>query len=223
MSAMLHLVRHAQASFGAADYDNLSDLGHRQSQALGAALKGQGVMPDAVFIGAQKRHRQTWDGIESALKTGLIPVVLPGWNEFDFGGLLEARFAARDDKPADLNSDRKTHFRILRDTVLEWQRDEIAAPPETFAAFSDRVRAARAHVANSGAACPLAVSSGGAIGQTVADVLDAPAEHMILLQLQVKNCAVTRLVLAKAQTWLNGFNETPHITADTQEEMLTYS
>ncbi|MGR3713975.1 MAG: histidine phosphatase family protein [Shimia sp.] len=223
MSQMFHLVRHAQASFGAADYDNLSDLGHRQSSALGAALKYQGVTPDAVFIGAQKRHRQTWDGIESELQTGIEPVVLPGWNEFDFGGLLKARYTDRDDAPADLNSDRKTHFRILRDTVLEWQRDEIANPPETFAAFSDRVRQARDVIAASGAKSPIAVSSGGAIGRTVADVMGAPAEQMILLQLQVRNCAVARFVLAKGQTWLNGFNETPHIHADNEGEMLTYS
>ncbi|TCK98989.1 broad specificity phosphatase PhoE [Shimia isoporae] len=223
MSQMFHLVRHAQASFGAADYDNLSDLGHRQSAALGAALKRQGVSPDAVFIGAQKRHRQTWEGIESALQTGLDPVVVPGWNEFDFGGLLEARYASRDDKPAGLHDDRKTHFRILRDTVLEWQNDEIDNPPETFAAFTQRVREAREIVAASGAATPIAVSSGGAIGRTVADVMGAPAEQMILLQLQVKNCAVARFVLAKGQTWLNGFNETPHIDASNEEDMLTYS
>jgi len=223
MSQMLHLVRHAQASFGAADYDNLSDLGHRQSQALGAALKRQGVTPDSVFIGAQKRHRQTWEGIESALQTGIEPVVVPGWNEFDFGGLLEARYAERDDKPAGLHDDRKTHFRILRDTVLEWQNGEIANPPETFAAFTQRVREAREIIAASGAKTPIAVSSGGAIGRTVADVVGAPAEQMILLQLQVKNCAVARFVMAKEQTWLNGFNETPHIDANNEDEMLTYS
>lgn len=223
MSQMFHLIRHAQASFGAADYDNLSELGHRQSAALGAALKRQGVAPDAVFIGGQKRHRQTWEGIESALGTGLTPIVVPGWNEFDFAGLLEARFAGRADKPADLHTDRKTHFRILRDTVREWQRDEIADPPESFAAFTNRVREARAIVAASGAKTPLAVSSGGAIGRSIADVLNAPAEQMILLQLQVKNCAVARIVLAKGQEWLNGFNETPHIDGSNEKEMLTYS
>lgn len=223
MSAMFHLVRHAQASFGAADYDNLSELGHRQSEALGAALKAQGVVPDAVFIGAQKRHRQTWEGMERALQTGLDPVVLPGWNEFDFGGLLEARFAGRDDRPDDLHTDRKTHFRILRDTVLEWQREEIDNPPESFAAFTTRVREAREIIAGSGATTPVAVSSGGAIGRTLADVLDAPAEQMILLQLQVKNCAVARFVMARGNTWMHGFNETPHITAENEQDMLTYS
>jgi broad specificity phosphatase PhoE len=42
----LVLLRHAQASFGAADYDVLSDLGHRQSLALGEALAMQGLRPD---------------------------------------------------------------------------------------------------------------------------------------------------------------------------------
>ncbi|MEP2531233.1 histidine phosphatase family protein [Shimia sp.] len=223
MSRMFHLVRHAQASFGADDYDNLSELGHRQSRALGKALKVQGVMPDAIFIGAQKRHHQTWEGMETALQTGLTPIVVPGWNEFDFAGLLEARFAARDGKPADLHSNRKTHFRILRDTVLDWQRDAIENPPERFADFTARVRQAREIVAARGASTPLAVSSGGAIGRTVADVLDAPAQQMILLQLQVKNCAVTRFVMARDATWLHGFNETPHITAENQSDMLTYS
>ena len=50
MSSIL-LVRHGQASFGAADYDNLSDVGHEQSRVLGAALAARGVSPDVVVAG----------------------------------------------------------------------------------------------------------------------------------------------------------------------------
>ncbi len=222
MSQMLHLVRHAQASFGAADYDNLSDLGHRQSEALGAALKRQGVAPDKVFIGAMKRHRQTWEGMAKGLGISADPQVLPGLNEFDFTGLLNARFA-KGGAPTGMHDDRRAHFRTLRDTVLMWQRDEIDSPPESFAAFSARVREAREIIAKSGAQTPIAVSSGGAIGQTVAEITRGPADQMIALQLQVKNCAVARLVISRGGTWLNGFNETPHIDAANQDEMLTYS
>ena len=42
MSTIL-LVRHGQASFGAADYDNLSPTGHEQSRVLGAALAARGI------------------------------------------------------------------------------------------------------------------------------------------------------------------------------------
>ena len=58
MSSIL-LVRHGQASFGAADYDNLSDTGHEQSRVLGAALAARGVAPDVVVAGEMRRHRQT--------------------------------------------------------------------------------------------------------------------------------------------------------------------
>ena len=39
----LYLVRHAQASFGAANYDQLSDLGHQQSRWLGDHLGMRGM------------------------------------------------------------------------------------------------------------------------------------------------------------------------------------
>jgi broad specificity phosphatase PhoE len=38
----LYLVRHGQASFGADDYDQLSELGRRQSVRLGEYLRGKG-------------------------------------------------------------------------------------------------------------------------------------------------------------------------------------
>ncbi len=214
----LWLIRHAQASFGAADYDKLSDLGHDQSRALGQALARLGMVPDAVFIGAQRRHRETWDGINAALNLG-EPGVLPGFNEFDFKGLLNARFGAN--RPSDLHTDRKTHFRALRETVLDWQAGRIADPPEAFDAFAARVRHARAQ-AVAGGERVMVVTSGGAIGFSVAELMGAPADAMIRLQLQIKNCAVTRIVATSGGEHLSTFNETPHIDADTPH-FLTYS
>lgn len=215
------LIRHGQASFGAADYDKLSDLGHEQSRALGAALREMGLMPDAVFIGAQRRHRETWEGINTALGFSGDPTVLAGFNEFDFGGLLNARYAGQE-QPKDLHTDRKRHFTELRECVLEWQRDEIPNPPEEFADFTARVRDARASATANGANRVFVVSSGGAIGQTVAEVMGAPADAMIRLQLQIKNCSITRLIVTPRSEHLSTFNETPHITAAT-EHLMTYS
>lgn len=220
--AELLLIRHAQASFGAADYDKLSDLGHTQSRALGKALKDWGVAPDAVFIGAQRRHRETWEGINEALQFGAAPGVLPGFNEFDFGGLLDARYAGKE-QPATLHSDRRLHFKTLRETVLEWQKDEIENPPERFADFTARVRAARAEAMRGNAKTTIVVSSGGTIGYTVSEIMQAPADAMIRLQLQIKNCSVTRLIITPKAEHLSTFNETPHIDASTVDPLLTYS
>lgn len=220
--AELWLIRHAQASFGAADYDKLSDLGHVQSQALGVALQALGARPSAVFIGAQRRHRETWEGINLALGYGAVDGILPGFNEFDFGGLLNARYRNRP-APDNMHTDRRSHFKTLRETVLEWQRNEIENPPEPFADFAARVRDARAQAMAGGHEQVMVVTSGGAIGQSVAEIMGAPADAMIRLQLQIKNCSVTRIVVTPKAEHLGSFNETPHIDGDNQDTLLTYS
>ena len=82
MSSIL-LVRHGQASFGAADYDDLSPAGHEQSRVLGAALAARGVVPDLVVTGGMKRHAQTADGVLDGAGWSTAVDVDPGWNEFD--------------------------------------------------------------------------------------------------------------------------------------------
>ena len=220
--AELYLARHAQASFGADNYDLLSDLGHAQSFALGQAIAAQGVRPDLWVIGDLNRHRETLDGIQRGM--GMAPVapeIHAGLNEFDFSGLLDARFP-NGGGLKDMHSDRKTHFKTLRETVLAWQRDEIADPPESWGSFTQRIEAARRFIMRDGPATVLAVSSGGPIGQMVASVLQTPTDQQIKLQLQVKNCSLTRFIFTQKACYLHGFNETPHINAETHQ-FLTYS
>ena len=58
----LYLVRHGQASFGEADYDRLSPMGHQQSRRLGEYFAGQGLVFDAVITGTLRRHAETFAG-----------------------------------------------------------------------------------------------------------------------------------------------------------------
>ena len=57
----LHLVRHGQASAGAADYDVLSPRGREQARHLGDWWGARGVGLDAAFTGTLKRQRDTAD------------------------------------------------------------------------------------------------------------------------------------------------------------------
>ena len=50
MSELL-VIRHGQASFGQDNYDVLSDLGHEQARAAGAALREAGWVPDRLVTG----------------------------------------------------------------------------------------------------------------------------------------------------------------------------
>ena len=223
---ILILVRHGQASFGQTNYDKLSDLGHEQAVALGASLAARGILPDAWACGTMVRQAETLAGIQRGL--GVPPTkdhtVHSGLNEYDFTGLLNARFADKD-APEGIHTDRKVHFRNLRETVSDWKRDQITAPPEMWAEFCDQTSAALTDVmAHKNAKITLAVSSGGAIAQMVARVLGAPNTTQIELQLQIKNASMTTIVYSasKGVAYLNAFNETPFVTADTQH-LLSYS
>ena len=220
--AELYLIRHAQASFDADDYDKLSELGHEQSYALGQALALQGVRPDTWVMGSMRRHRETFEGIAKGMGLDTVKTEIhAGLNEFDFTGLLNARYRGNP-APENMHTDRKTHFRTLRDTVLEWQADNIENPPETWAEFEWRIEVARKFIMRDGANTVLVLSSGGAISQMISAALETPKEQQIRLQLQMKNCAVNRFIYTRKGFYLHGFNESPHITQET-DHFLTYS
>ena len=90
----LYLVRPGQASFGAEDYDQLSDVGLEQARVLGEALRARIPQVDAVFTGTMKRHAQTAEGCLSSMGISLSPQRLPGFDEFDHNEVI-ARFDPR--------------------------------------------------------------------------------------------------------------------------------
>src|SRR5437016_3822962 len=55
----LLMIRHGQASYGAADYDKLSALGERQAVELGRHLARTRVALDALYAGPLRRQRDT--------------------------------------------------------------------------------------------------------------------------------------------------------------------
>ena len=57
------LVRHGQASFGADDYDVLSEIGWEQSRVLGRYLAERDLRPDVLLRGGMRRHRETAEGM----------------------------------------------------------------------------------------------------------------------------------------------------------------
>ena len=75
----LILIRHAQASFGQENYDNLSELGHDQAALLGSLFDKLNIAPDRVVIGTQKRHQQTLENFHLKCQVDKHP----GWNEYD--------------------------------------------------------------------------------------------------------------------------------------------
>ncbi len=95
----LYVIRHAQASMFAADYDVLSDHGRLQAGALGRALAQRYATAgrpgfDAVFTGPALRHRDTAAlakaGFDTHGRSFPAPSVVPGFDEHDGQALVLA-------------------------------------------------------------------------------------------------------------------------------------
>lgn len=215
--AELLVIRHGQASFGADNYDELSELGHQQSAFVGAALRDAGWLPDRLITGTLTRQQQTL----ASMGFAAAPEIHAGFNEYDFHDLLSVRF---DGKVPDLvRHDRKTHFRTLRETILDWQAGGLENARESWLDFVSRVEAARVFATDTDAKKVLVVSSGGAIGQLTAACLGAPAAQMLTLNLQVKNTSMTRFIFSGPKFFLHEFNATPHLATTERAAFLSYS
>ncbi|MBL8324201.1 MAG: histidine phosphatase family protein [Rubrivivax sp.] len=217
------LVRHGQASFGAADYDQLSELGVRQCEALGEYFAQRGRRFDVVLTGTLKRHGQSLAAMASRL--GPLPEgrAVAALNEYDAEGLTRA--VAGDGLPVQApGGDRREHFRLLREGLARWMRGELSVPGMPgWAEFRGGVVRVLEEVRDSGAENVLVVSSGGPIATALAHVLNAPADAVVALNLQLRNSALSELNVTRTRLWLTGYNALPHLDHPQRAGWVSYS
>lgn len=220
----LFLVRHGQASFGAADYDQLSARGREQCRLLGAYWRERGQRFDAVFTGTLRRHAQSLAAIAEGLGAALPAVALPGLDEYDSGALVRAIHPEPLAAPTDA-AGVKQHFRLLREALLAWMRGDVApAGMAPHAAFAAGVADALERVLALGAGRQvLIVSSGGPISTAVAQVLDCPPASCVELNLRLRNSAVTEFAFNPRRHHLVTFNTLPHLDSATTRELVTHA
>lgn len=205
------LVRHGQASFGAADYDQLSELGARQCGALGRYLAERGRRFDVVLTGTLKRHAQSLAALAAALPGLPAARALPAWDEYDAEALVRAA-AGGVAPPHAPGGDRREHFRLLREGLDRWMRGELEVPGmRTWARFRDGVAEVLDEVRTAGAGEVLVVSSGGPIATAIGHVLQAPPTAVVALNLQMRNSAVSELTFTRSRHWLVSYNGLPHL------------
>ena len=219
----LYLVRHGQASFGAADYDNLSELGHRQSVRLGEYFAGKGLQFDAVITGTLKRHAQTWAGIAQGAGLTHQPLEWPGLNEYDSEAVIKAIHPTPLEKP-DTPEMVRHHFRLLRDGLTQWMNGVVS--PQGMPSYNDFVRgvtSALEHVRKSHTGNVLIVSSGGPISTAVGHVLGTTPETTIELNLRIRNSSVTELAYTPKRHMLVTYNTLPHLDDAAHADWVTYS
>lgn len=221
----LYLVRHGQASFGAADYDQLSELGHKQSVRLGEYWRERGIRFDAVITGALRRHRQTWEGIAEGLGVAERDVpAWPGLNEYDSHAVI-ATIHPEPLERADTPERYRHHFRLLRDGLAAWMQGRAA--PVGMPSYVDFLAGVvqvldHARAEHHGAKL-LVVSSGGPISTAVGHVLKAPVETTIELNLRMRNTSVTEFTFTPTRHALVTYNTLPHLDGPDYEGWTTYA
>ncbi|MEO8249358.1 MAG: histidine phosphatase family protein [Burkholderiales bacterium] len=219
----LYLVRHGQASLGAADYDNLSDLGRRQAKRLGEYFAARDVGFEAVLTGSLKRHAQTWAGIAEGAGFPHNVLEWPGLNEYDSQAVIEAIHPGPLAKP-DTPELYRQHFRLLREGLRAWM-DGSAAPTRmpSYRDFVHGVTSALDHVRKEHSGNVLMVSSGGPISTAVGHVLGTSAETTIELNLRIRNSALTEFVFNPKRHMLLSFNHLPHLDGEEYKDWVSYA
>jgi broad specificity phosphatase PhoE len=228
---VIYVVRHGQAAFGTENYDQLTEIGFAQTRLLGAYFAKRKIHFDAVFTGTLRRQIETADAIleRHPELTASAREIIPGLDEYKPEAILTALTgeppvmtaagAARRD-PVVV----REHFRLLREALLAWA-EERTRPVDMmpFAKFREgavgalieaRRRFPDGHV--------LVVSSGGAIGAMVSQVLNAPAATAVELNLRIRNSSLTEFASTPRRHHLVSFNGLPHLDSG-DPSLITYA
>lgn len=225
------LVRHGQASFGAADYDVLSPLGHRQAAVLADRLAALPSGVAEVVTGQMRRQRETAAPLLEHF--GATARTDPRFDEYDHERIVAAAAAADPagvlDGAPDLDAhlaaapDRARAFQAVLERALgRWiagADDDVA---ESYADFRDRVRVALTTVVDglTGSATGVVVTSGGVIAALAADALRLDAAGWGRLNTVIVNSSITRLVVGRRGTTLVSVNDHAHLEHD--PSLLSY-
>ena len=236
--SQIYLVRHGQASFGAEDYDCLSELGVKQSQRLGAWWARCGESFARVAQGPMRRHRQTAVACLDAMGTSLSAdewLVLPGLAEYDHQEVL-ARFhpelcdnAAVKAFLAASDHPRREFQRTFAAAVQRWTSGDYDEEyRETWQAFRARCLGALQALlalAQESSRPIVAFTSGGPISVMCQHLLGSPDARAAELSYVLANASVTRLGVRSAHPILCGFNCFAHLEAGADpsvDSLVTY-
>lgn len=116
MSRLLY-IRHAQASYGKEDYDQLSSKGYEQGLLLGKHLLAIGEQLDYIYVGPLKRQNQTLDQVEKVYQEGgkQLPLRTPMVELEEHRGPEVLKMAMRQIKEED-------------EQIHRWDEERIADP-----------------------------------------------------------------------------------------------
>jgi len=229
----LILIRHAQASFGSDNYDQLSPLGLQQASWLGEHLSRRGQFPARMIGGTLKRHQQTAHNIMQKIDKDISFEQDSCWNEFEFKGVIQAYISQHPEaepntiqasaQPKDLKT--KVFFSLLKKAMLAWSHNELDDyNGESWGEFDARVNEAFSKIQTAETKEPIwLISSGGVIAMLLKQILDVNSHKMIDLNFQIRNTSMTDVYFKPNKKALAAFNQVPHLDHSDRLNAVTYA
>jgi broad specificity phosphatase PhoE len=235
----IFLVRHAQASFLAADYDRLSSTGVVQARTLGEYWARHKLHFDRVCTGPRVRHQHTEKIVrELYAKNDLnfpMPVVFEEFDEFQGDVVVEKclpRLCEQDSRIRDLetavrnaNSPPQRHrsFQKLFEAVVTmWVAGELAVEGvESWEVFTARVNRGLSQflsTAGKSETCA-AFTSGGPVAVAVQRALRLSPQATLQLAWMPRNCSYAEFLFSADRFTLSTFNSFQHLD---DPSLLTY-
>ena len=226
--ATIYLVRHGQASFGAENYDKLSELGGRQATGVGEYFRDHGVRFDAVYSGDLSRQRNT-----ARLAVASQPAEVPHHIDARFNEIendLQLKYLMPDvikinpKIEAMVNkglSSSKDYQKVIEAVFNYWVSPVCNDTRlQSWAEFSGGARQAMSDVMHEqGAGKTIGIfTSGGTLATIVAQILGLDGEKTYQLYEPIFNCSVTQLFYSRSKISLSYYNDSSFLQVLGQQQ-----
>ena len=235
----LILVRHAQASFLAPDYDRLSSVGEVQARRLGEYWTRRNLAFDSVYAGPRARQFGTARIVAETYQSAQLrfppPVRMEEFDEFEAEEVLKqglAQLLNQDTHVRELHEayraskgdgDERTSFQKLFEVVIgKWVDGALVVPGvESWSEFSTRVNRGLSEVMSSAdSSAQVAIfSSGGPIAVAMQRALHLSPQDTLRTAWMSRNCSYSEFLFSADRFGLSSFNVFPHLE---DADLLTY-
>ena len=233
----LYFFRHAQASYGAANYDVLSEKGIQQTEILGNYLVAEKYAFDKVFVGPLERQKHTFEIVKNIYHQHNLPMpepitvdglrehvghialekILPQLQSSD--PYVKAMIAKTKENPKRTRANKLLIFEYF---MNEWAEGKIKVEDVvSWKDFRDNVRVALKMILdNTGSGeTNAAFTSGGTISSITAEALKITDEKIVTaLNSAIRNTSYSSFLYSKGRFNLLGLNQIPHLP----KEMITF-
>jgi broad specificity phosphatase PhoE len=214
------MIRHGQASFGADDYDVLSERGVRQAEILGQHLAQLDVRFDRAVAGSLLRQQHTGKSALAQLQAaGIATPELDtdeAFNEFDADALDTLRNAA---------NNRAEFQRLFALLIGRWISGEHPKPGlQSWQEFVEQVEGGLARILERASSKDnIAVfTSGGTITAMLHLITAIPAAQAFELNWQIVNTSLNRFKFRGREVALASFNSHAHLELLKAPELITF-